>query len=451
MNSKISIIIPVYNTSIYLKRCLDSVIKQSFNAIEIICVNDGSTDNSLEIITEYQSKDSRITIIDQKNQGLSAARNNGIKAASCDYLLFIDSDDTIHTDLCKEAYNTLQNDGSDIVFFQLNSVNNEGNTIRFSKTIPQHKEDLLYSLMSLQITTSASSFICKKSLFTDNKIEFPLQKLYEDTSTTYKLCYFAKKISSVNQALYNYYIENEGSITNNFSRKHIDDMVFSILDNKRFLQVHQLSNKYHHIFEYRLFMSFQYLLKNLLQNCVEKQDNIELLLYLWSNINQLKNDLHYSKFYMLIFLTLQSITDEQLQILYPTINIEKNNFNRIKEACKSTYNLGILSTILYYLKRNNIKEFYVYGIGETFTKIEPILKKNNYTILGIIDREAKEKELYVKSIKVQEFYEICSSLNNTHIIVLSQVFAQEITEEIQPILNKQKVKVISYYTAINDI
>ena len=99
----ISIIVPVYNVEKYLAECLDSLINQTYQYIEIICVNDGSVDNSKSILEEYASKDYRIKIINQNNQGLSAARNPGMREASGKYIMFVDSDDWIDLCTCKEA------------------------------------------------------------------------------------------------------------------------------------------------------------------------------------------------------------------------------------------------------------------------------------------------------------------------------------------------------------
>ena len=92
----ISILVPVYNVSSYLRDCLDSILRQTYPSIEIICINDGSTDNSLEILNEYKDKDSRITVISQTNSGLSAARNTGLEVAKGEWVTFVDSDDCIH-------------------------------------------------------------------------------------------------------------------------------------------------------------------------------------------------------------------------------------------------------------------------------------------------------------------------------------------------------------------
>lgn len=101
---KVSVIVPVYNVAPYLAKCLDSIINQSCRETEIICVNDGSTDGSLEILRQYEKRDPRITIINQENAGLSAARNNGLKKASAPYIAFIDSDDWIAPDIWKRCF-----------------------------------------------------------------------------------------------------------------------------------------------------------------------------------------------------------------------------------------------------------------------------------------------------------------------------------------------------------
>ena len=97
----VSIIIPVYNASKYLYRCLDSILNQTFRDFELILINDGSTDNSLEILREYETKDSRIIVIDKPNEGVSAARNQGIEIAKGEYIMFCDSDDYVEMELQK--------------------------------------------------------------------------------------------------------------------------------------------------------------------------------------------------------------------------------------------------------------------------------------------------------------------------------------------------------------
>lgn len=111
----ISIIVPVYNTAQYLRQCLDSLANQTMRDIEIICINDGSPDNALEVLNEYAGKDGRIKIIDQKNSGPSGARNSGLKIAQGQYLMFVDSDDWIDTAMCEALYLAANQENADVV------------------------------------------------------------------------------------------------------------------------------------------------------------------------------------------------------------------------------------------------------------------------------------------------------------------------------------------------
>ena len=113
---KVSVIVPVYNVDKYLEECLDSIVNQTLNDIEIICVNDGSTDGSLKILEDYASKDDRIKIITQENGGLSVARNTGIDVAKGEYLSFVDSDDFIGLEMFDKMYDQAHSQDLDILF-----------------------------------------------------------------------------------------------------------------------------------------------------------------------------------------------------------------------------------------------------------------------------------------------------------------------------------------------
>ena len=119
---KFSIIVPVYNVEKYVKRCLDSIFNQTYKDFEVIVVNDGSTDKSMNIVKKYKD----VKIINEENRGLSHARNNGVKNARGDYILFVDSDDYINKDLLKELNKSLNNN-PDVVRFQVQSVDEYGN------------------------------------------------------------------------------------------------------------------------------------------------------------------------------------------------------------------------------------------------------------------------------------------------------------------------------------
>ena len=132
---KFSIIVPVYNVEKYLTKCLDSITNQNFRDIEIICVNDGSTDNSLQILKEYAQKDRRIIVIDQENQGVSAARNRGLAVATGDYILFVDSDDWIELNACEIILQNLEEKNVDILFFEYRKISKNNKEYPLKKTV----------------------------------------------------------------------------------------------------------------------------------------------------------------------------------------------------------------------------------------------------------------------------------------------------------------------------
>lgn len=120
---KVSVIIPIYNASEFLEECLDSILEQSLREIEIICIDDGSSDNSLEILRKYEQKDRRVIVISQRNQGAGAARNNGMSVARGEYLSFLDSDDFFEKDMLKEAYEEAHRSNADVCVFDADLFN----------------------------------------------------------------------------------------------------------------------------------------------------------------------------------------------------------------------------------------------------------------------------------------------------------------------------------------
>ena len=128
---RISVIVTVYNTSKYLRRCMDSIIHQSLKDIEIICIDDGSTDESLEILKEYSRKDNRVIVISQENSGAGAARNTGMQYAKGKYLSFLDSDDFFEENLLELAYKYAEKDSADFVVYKSDQYYTEKNLFFF--------------------------------------------------------------------------------------------------------------------------------------------------------------------------------------------------------------------------------------------------------------------------------------------------------------------------------
>ena len=212
---KISIIIPVYNVEKYLERCLDSVLNQSYKNLEIILINDGSTDNSLDICLKYAKKDNRIKLINQNNSGISEVRNKGLEAAKGEYIAFVDSDDVIDKDMFKTLYNNLLKYDSDISSCNYKIFHNK---INFDKEEYYNKiftkEESLKDIISNGVLTNFLwNKLFKKELF--NNIKFPKNMIYEDMYVMPKIIEKTTKIVYTNQILYGYF-QRENSYVNSF-------------------------------------------------------------------------------------------------------------------------------------------------------------------------------------------------------------------------------------------
>ena len=223
-NPLVSVIIPIFNTSKYLPTCLDSVIGQTYQNLEIILVDDGSTDNSYQIAKEYSKKDSRIKLIHQKNQGLSVARNTGIKKSTGSYITFVDSDDYIEPNMTNRMMKTIQNTNADIVCCSFKEVHLSGKTTSFSQHHPAqtfNTENALKAMLLEQgFMPSATMKLYPTKYF--KNIEFPVGKLHEDVGTTYKLIMKADKIAFIPDEDY-IYVHHKKSITStNFNNQKFD-------------------------------------------------------------------------------------------------------------------------------------------------------------------------------------------------------------------------------------
>ncbi len=211
---KVSIIVPVYNVEDYLRRCLDSLVHQTYEDIGIIVVNDGSPDHSQDIIDEYvRNYPGKVTSLIKENGGLSDARNFGLRTVNEGYVMFVDSDDYVEKDYVKRAVEVLEKDGSDMAVFGYVQDYMETGT---EEVIPLRIEgvhclkDDPYILADTP--NAAWNKIYKVSLFKDNGIEFPKGLIYEDLATTPRLLTLAKKVSYFNEPLYRYQVGRPGQI-----------------------------------------------------------------------------------------------------------------------------------------------------------------------------------------------------------------------------------------------
>lgn len=234
----ISIIIPVYNSEKLLKQCLDSVLNQTLNNIEIICVDDGSTDNSFEILKEYEKKDNRVIALTQKNSGAGVARNKGVEIAKGKYIAFIDSDDWIEHDALEKLYNNIENNDSDMVLF--NSIEHKPDN-QFKKRIYLPKDDSIdYNNFTFDYHYKKNfvmngmmviwSKFYKASFIRDNNIKFYSHEIFNDVQFHIQTMLFAKKISYLPEILYHYRRLGQNSLQTSRAVTRRGFILFDIFD-----------------------------------------------------------------------------------------------------------------------------------------------------------------------------------------------------------------------------
>ena len=234
----ISVIIPCYNAERSLEKCLTSVIQQSYDNLEIILIDDGSTDNSSKIYEDVQHKDERVKIFKQDNSGVSKARNNGVKAATGKYICFVDSDDWVEPDYCYELYQLLIQEKADISIIEASYEDENGNIV-FNKPTSDEKvfegKRALALLLEDNIVQSHPWGKLYKSSFFNN-VHFPENlKCFEDYSTLFKIFDKAMTVVKSNKKLY-HYIQHDDSLSHNLSPETAYNFYLAIMDVIQFWQ-----------------------------------------------------------------------------------------------------------------------------------------------------------------------------------------------------------------------
>ncbi len=226
---RFSVIVPVYNVEKYLKKCLDSIFKQTFKDFEVIVVNDGTKDKSMDIVKNYDVK-----IIEQENQGLSEARNSGVKIATGDYLIFVDSDDYIEKDLLKRVNESLTNN-PDLVRYQTKFVS-DNNIIDY-----EEKEftgikgvDAFKIITSFHYVEPAWLYAIKRDFYLKNKFSFKKGAYHEDFGLLPIVIYKSKIVNSINYCGY-CYIQRSGSIMTNKAYDKTVKKVNDVFDHYKYL------------------------------------------------------------------------------------------------------------------------------------------------------------------------------------------------------------------------
>ena len=255
---KVSIVIPVYNAGNYLKESLDSLLNQTLDDIEIICVNDGSKDNSLDILNDFHKKDSRVIVLNQENHGASYSRNQGMKIAKGEYIYFFDADDKLVSDAMEKLYDNALRNQSDFAMFKL--VRFDESSIKKTSIFDFEKvfkdvdfDNFTFSHKDLGEEVMNASYapwtkFYRKEFLDKYGFEFPDVPAYNDILFHVKSMLKASKISFVPEYLHYYRLDNSASITNDPSKHlHIFEVIKSVED---FLLEENFMQEYKNEFDY---------------------------------------------------------------------------------------------------------------------------------------------------------------------------------------------------------
>ncbi|MCI9286520.1 MAG: glycosyltransferase [Clostridia bacterium] len=275
---KVSVIVPVYNVEKYIRKCLDSLVNQTLEDIEIIVVNDGSKDSSIDILKEYAEKHNNIKVYEKENGGLSDARNYGLQFATGKYIAFLDSDDYVDVNLYKRMYEKAKAEDSDMVECNFYWVYDN----KTKKDIGQKYKGKKQMFEKARVV--AWNKLYKKEILEKAKTQFPKGLRYEDVEFFYKLVPYMERVSFIKEPLI-YYVQRKQSIVNTQNEKTKD--IFTVLDNV--IQYYKENNLYE---EYKEVIEYTYarllLCSSFKRMCKIKDKNIrkKLLNETWINLNK---------------------------------------------------------------------------------------------------------------------------------------------------------------------
>ncbi len=232
---KISVIIPVYNTEKYLRRCIDSVLAQTYQDFELLLIDDGSKDSSGAICDEYAEKDTRVKVFHKENGGVSSSRNVGLEHARGEWITFVDADDWIAYDMLRQMLERADAKGADVVLGDFAFSFSKGDVIYMIAEWDNNKTASLNRYIT-SVWTCLCGGIHKRSLYEEYQLKSPQGVTYcEDFHLIVRLCYYARKVVNIHQPFY-YYRQQGGSVTHNLNKRTERDEQWVYQDIIRFFK-----------------------------------------------------------------------------------------------------------------------------------------------------------------------------------------------------------------------
>lgn len=268
----VSVIIPVYNGENYIERCLNSILNQTYTDLEILIINDGSTDRTEDIINRYIEDGKNVRCIYQKNQGVSIARNLGLKHAKGEYVSFVDSDDFVESTFIEKMYKSAKNNNSDMVvcghvrYYADNLKKNEVLNYKNENKSIYTQYESINLLLNLSVKGYLWDKLFKREKLIENNFFLEPNRYIEDWFPTFKYVCEINNITFVNEALY-YYVQRDSSALHTINSKLLEDYVYSVKKIKKYLKENKIkySKKSMQVFECETFYSiirYFYIIEN---------------------------------------------------------------------------------------------------------------------------------------------------------------------------------------------
>ena len=246
---KFSIIIPVYNVEKYIDKCLDSISKQTYKNYEVIIVNDGTKDNSVQIIEKYIKKNEKLKLLTKENGGLSDARNYGLKYATGDYLLFVDSDDYIDKNLLEKLNDILKEKEYDLIKFKINLVDEEGKLIRKEFGIQASKEVSIKEMFEQEFCEPAWTYCYNLNFWNKNKFKYEKRMIHEDFGLTPQIIMTSNNIYYLNYYGYNYVQRKHSIMSEKSLEKDLKKAYDMLKQFDRLINVKYKNNDYLNVYK----------------------------------------------------------------------------------------------------------------------------------------------------------------------------------------------------------
>lgn len=271
----VSIIVPIYNVGQYLTKCLDSILAQSYENLEIILIDDGSTDNSGKIMDDYSKRSKKIKPIHQSHKGVASARQRGIMEISGDWVSFVDPDDYVEEKFIQVLYETAILNNADISSCGFDSFSDDKRCVL--KKSPVWPKDVLSGrevindMLRFRYPAYLPLNLFRSDLFTTANIQFPIGREYEDILPKIKLLFYAKRVAFTNEKLYMYRMRNNSITGKAFSKSKYDDLSDAINSVREFLSCTDTTSKFLFI-DYYEFSSLMMMLNYLAR---EKNESVK--------------------------------------------------------------------------------------------------------------------------------------------------------------------------------